>query len=295
MQSFGFNHLLKHMWLALLACWPLSACAQAPEAPPKSWAVYYSNDLPAETFLRFDLLVFDHQAHPTLRPLIQRGKTVLGYLSAGEVQNDPARGYYAELDQLDLLIKSDTHHTAVSSIESTPVDIRHPEWARLIVEEMIPALLRQGFDGVMLDTIDSSVALEEKDPVKYAGMKQAAIHLIKAIRMNYPHIKIMLNRGLEIIPAIEQDVDYILAESIHTTYDFKTQKHGLVKDSYYESIAKYLKDAQVRAPHLQVVSLDYWDMKDEAGVKKIYEAQRKHGFVPYVTHISLHQLTPEPK
>lgn len=260
-----------------------------PQEAPKSWAVYYTNEVPAESFLRYDMVVFDFKDHPTLRPLIQRNKTVLGYLSLGEVDKDPERGYIEELNRAGLLLERNPN------FHGRMIDIRDPEWARIVIEEIIPSILRKGFDGVMLDTVDSVVYLETKDPQKYAGMKAAAVNLIRVIRMHYPHIKIMMNRGLDILPEVETQLDYVLAESIHTTYNFKTGEHGLVKDSYYESIAHFLKASQARAPQLKVVSLDYWDMKDTKGVKAIYEAQRKHGFAPYVTDIGLKTLTPEPK
>ena len=46
------------------------------------------------------------------------------------------------------------------------------------VEEIVPAVIRQGFDGVFLDTLDNPIDLEDKNKEKFAGMSDAAAHLI---------------------------------------------------------------------------------------------------------------------
>ena len=52
------------------------------------WLVYYSDKAPSEAFKGYDLIVFDSQFHPPLRPLLDRGKTLLGYLNLGEASEN---------------------------------------------------------------------------------------------------------------------------------------------------------------------------------------------------------------
>lgn len=254
---------------------------------PERWAVYYGDKAEPEVFVPYDIIVFDSEKHPLLRPLKARGKTLLGYLSLAEAET--YRYWFEELRAAGVLMEENPAWPGHFAI-----DLRRPEWAEMIIEKMIPLILQSGFNGVMLDTIDTALELEEKDPKKYAGMKVAAVKLVKAIRTHYPQLKIMVNRGFSILPEIEQEIDMVLAESIFISYDFKTGKHGRFPKEVYEEYSGLLKAAQKRAPHLQVFTLDYWPAKDTQRVKMIYEAQRKQGFIPYVSTVDLQTETREP-
>ena len=47
--------------------------------------------------------------------------------------------------------------------ENVRVDLRDRRWQEILLDEEIPRLLGQGFDGLMLDTIDTAPYLEAKD------------------------------------------------------------------------------------------------------------------------------------
>ena len=164
-----------------------------------------------------------------------------------------------------------------------------------MIEELIPQILYQRFDGIFIDTIDNAVHLEESDPQKYHGMKQAAIDLIKAIRLNYPSMKIMLNRGFEILPQVAKDIDMELGESIYTDWNPNKKTYELVAAPLYKKNVQVLRDAKKINPNLEIFTLDYWNLKDEAGIKKIYQVERENGFIPYVSTLDLTQVVPEPK
>ena len=255
-------------------------------AAPEHWSVYYGQMATPEELQNYDLLVLDPETHPPLRPLLNRNHTVLAYLSLGEAKID---------HQADRLM---TDRSMVLSKnpnwQSLVIDIRNPAWMAMVVEQLVPSLLQQGFDGVMLDTIDSSIALEMKDKKAYAGMQKAAAQLVHTLRENYPDMKIMVNRGFEILPQVAGDIDMVLAESIFTTYDFKTNKHLRVQPSHYESIVNYLQKLKEVNPRLMLFSLDYWPLEDVDNVRRIYAEQRAHGLVPYVSTLDLQSVTAEP-
>ena len=53
-------------------------------AANKRWIVYYGSALPSSTFDDYDIIVFDRDKHPPIQNLKAKGKTVLGYISAGQ-------------------------------------------------------------------------------------------------------------------------------------------------------------------------------------------------------------------
>lgn len=164
-----------------------------------------------------------------------------------------------------------------------------------MIEELIPRILFQHFNGLFLDTLDNAQYLETLDPQKYKGMTKAAVNLVKAIRLNYPDTPIMMNRAFFMLPEVADIINIELAESLYTDYDFKKHVYSLAPKNDYEHQVKFLKDIQKSHPNLQVFTLDYWNVNDTAEISKIYDIERKNGFIPYVSTLNLNQLVPEPK
>lgn len=266
----------------------LGTSAARAEGAAERWAVYYGDKLSADAFLPYDVIVFDGDHHPPLRPLQHRGKILLAYLSMGEAET--YRPFFPRLKALKLLLEPNPHWKG-----HYVIDLRNPAWTALVIEELIPAMIREGFDGIMLDTADSPLLLESKHPRRYAGMRDAAVGMIKAIRMHYPELKLMLNRGFELLPEVAGDVTMVMAENIRTETASEKSKPTLVGDDEYMQAVTLLKAAQQRAPHLKVYTLDYWPPEEPERIKSIYAEQRGHGFIPYVSTPELQALHPEPQ
>ncbi|MFQ5849294.1 MAG: endo alpha-1,4 polygalactosaminidase [Candidatus Binatia bacterium] len=252
------------------------------------WLVYYTNKAPAEAFKGYSLLVFDSKFHPPLRPLSNRGKTLLGYLSLGEVEQ--YRDHFRDVKADGILLQENEHWKG-----SFYVDARDRRWTKRVIEQLIPDIIRKGFNGLFLDTLDNPAELEREQPKKYAGMTKAAARLVRTIRRHYPTIKIMMNRAYELLPLVEQHIDIVLGESVFSDYDFQKETYDLVPQKLYRRQVKLLQAARARQPKLQVLTLDYWDPADSKGITRIYREQRANGFVPYVATIELDRIIEEPR
>lgn len=270
-----------HLLLFLLGCLALPAATAA------DWVVYYDDAEPAESFFDYDLIVFDSKYHPPIRPLSERGKTVLGYLSVGEVESH--RPWFQEVREQGLLIEENPNWPG-----SHFVDVRDPRWRARVVEELIPQLVDQGFDGVFLDTLDNPLYLEAREPERFAGMTTAAIDLVRTIRRHYPYLEIMVNRAYELLPQVAPDIDRVLGESVYTDYDFDTETYRRVDTELYREQVERLQDLKSKNPDLAIHTLDYWDPDDPEGIARIYAKQRANGFRPYVATLALDRLIPEP-
>jgi uncharacterized protein (TIGR01370 family) len=252
------------------------------------WAAYYADRAPLAQLDSYQLLVFDSDAHPPLRPLAQKGKTLLGYISLGEVENH--RSYYAAVRNEGILLQENQNWKG-----SFFVDVRDPRWSKRVLDELVPQILGRGFAGIFLDTLDNPPHLEQTDPKKYKGMSEAAANLVGAIRTRYPAIKIMMNRGYDLLPRVEQHIDYVLGESVFADYDFETKTYRLVPASLYRQQVDILKAAQRRRAALEIFTLDYWNPADRQGIARIYAEQRRNGFSPYVATVDLDRIVPEPR
>ncbi len=258
-----------------------------PIASQKKFIIYYSDEQPDDEFANYDVIVFDREAHPPLGNLNSKGKVLLGYLSGGEL--DSTRSDFAKIKNNHILLEENPNWKG-----SFIVDVRSPAWTAYLIEDVIPEILRQGFDGIFVDTLDSVEDLEVRNPTKYIGMIQGTTNMIKTIRMHYPNMKIMINRGYKILPHIARDIDYVLAEGTMAEYNFETGKSKLFDDEIYQEYAQKVMDLKAKAPHLQIMAVDYWDMNDIEGVKNIYLKHRDNGFIPYVTTIDLEQIHHQP-
>jgi len=272
--------------LGLLA-WLLAACHTGPGQRPAGalpWAAYYSDKEPGAAFSRYKLVVFDWQYHP---PLSARPRpTYLAYLSVGEV--DAFRPHFEAVKRQGLLAGRNERWG------SHFVDVRDPRWQARVLDELVPAILEQGFDGVLLDTLDSAIYLEEQAPETYKGMQSAACRLVLAVRERYPRLLIAVNRAYPLLPCMENHIDFLLAESLLGGYDFEQKTYRKVSRGESRSQLDTLLAARKRRPDLTVLTLDYWDPNDLAGIERLYRKQIANGFHPYVTTILLDTLGPFP-
>ncbi len=251
------------------------------------WAVYYAKTEAPESFLPYDVLVFDRDGHPALAPLDDGKRLLLGYVSFGEAEIH--RKDYEQVKAMGVLI-SDVADWKGNAF----IDVRKPEWRSYMLNTIIPGLMQEGFNGVMLDTVDNLLWLEDKDPIAYAGTRRATIDLIHDIHQSYPQLHIMLNRGLNILPHVAGDIEMLLAESIYTSWDTAKNAPAMAPQNIQQDYLKQIEAVREQFPKLKVYSLDYWPPGDVQTVKGIYKAQRAHGFVPYVSTVDLQDLRPEP-
>lgn len=272
------------MWLIFAGAFS----AHAAEAKPENWVIYYGSEMPSDNFLPYDVIVFDSEDFPALRPLMNRGKTLLGYLSIGEAED--YRSDFADIKNKGLLLKENKNWPG-----HYMVDIRNPEWGKYLIEHKIPEILHRHFNGLMLDTADSVLDLEIQNPQKYAGMKTALLDLLAAIRMHYPEIKIMINRGFDAFPEAAQSVDMVMAESTLVDDFTDPKKFRFFPEEQYQSYVTLMNEAKKQSPHLKIYSVDYWDMKDSKTIKEIYAKQRSNGFIPYVSTVDLQNIFAEPQ
>lgn len=269
----------------LLVTVALAAGPSAP-GPPLRWVVFYGAEADPVAFAPYDLVVLDGDRHPPLGPLIERGKQVLGYLALCEVAEH--RSYFEDVKAEGLLLGE--HPTWRGSHY---VDVRDPRWTRRVIEDLVPRLLRRGFTGLFLDTLDDAAMLEARPGGR--GTRQAAVRLVRTIRRQYPSVMIMMNRGYDLLADVERHVDAVLAESLFGTYDFDRRRYHRVGAADTSHQLALLQAARARHPALRLFSLDYWDPDDEDGVAALYREARAAGFASYVATIDLDRIVHEPR
>ncbi|MGE0590973.1 MAG: endo alpha-1,4 polygalactosaminidase [Vicinamibacterales bacterium] len=274
-------------WLRVAVVWLLAGGGVRAEAAER-WVVCYTAAPSPFDLAAYDVVVLDGDVHPPLGPIVDRGRTALAYLSLTQLGR--GRDVFAALDAAGVVLDAhpvwgDAHY----------LDFRRPEWTRTVIEDLVPRMLSAGFTGLFLDTLDDAAFLEGQDPVRYRGMREAAVRLVQTIRQHYPDVVLMVNRGYDLMPDIAGSIDIVLGESVLTTFEPTTKAYARVAPADAAWQVSALRRARARNPRLQVFTLDYWDPADREGIRRLYAEQRANGFVPYVATPLLDVLVEEPR
>ncbi|NGX57492.1 MAG: hypothetical protein K940chlam3_00384 [Chlamydiae bacterium] len=254
----------------------------------EKWLFYLGDTAPIEAFEPYSIIVLDPDYHPSIKALKEKGKTLVGYISLGEVEK--WREWYEDVKNEGILYQENKNWP-----DAFFVDVRDPRWTKRVIEEIIPKILQEGFDGLFFDTLDNPGFLEAENPQKYCGMVEAAADLVKAIRLHYPNLLLMMQRGYEVLPKVVYDIDIMVAEDFVTTYDFENKKYLWQPKEEVDRSLKMLKEAKKRNPNLKLFAVDYWYPDQPKVIKKIYRMDRESGLDPYVGIIDLDVIVPEPK
>ncbi|MBV9507860.1 MAG: endo alpha-1,4 polygalactosaminidase [Acidobacteriia bacterium] len=272
--------------LLALVIAPIFGFAAGSTPAPLRWVVCYSDKPRPEEFREYDLVVLDSQSHPPLARLKRPGRTLLAYLSLGEVSKE--RPYFMEAKREGILLGENPNWAG-----SYFVDLRSRLWLRRVLEQLVPPILASGFDGLFLDTLDDPVELERVDPAGHRGMTAAAVELVRGLRLSFPSSVLMMNRGYGLLPEVAPLIDCLLGESLYSTYDSGRRKYLRVSAADYRYQLSLLRQAKRTNPALNLFSLDYWDPGDPREIRRIYAVERANGLIPYVSTPALDRIVRE--
>lgn len=277
-------------WWAAFGAWLVSLGLLAPPAaaalgPIRSWALYYGHGAPEAALAEPDLLVLEPDQPWGAMAWRRPGQKVVGYLSLGEVHD--GRAYAKRVAALGAVVEANRDWAGAKR-----VDPRHPEWVRMVVEELATGILAKGYDGLFLDTLDVGGYLERERGK--AGARLAMAQLVQKLHQRHPQALLIANGGLDLLPEAGPSLSALAVESVATAYQFTPQRrYAWRPEAEAEARAAEL-GAQAKAAGLPLLVIEYVDPKDLLGRAKAAQQVRGWGFVPFVTDIGLERLDPSP-
>jgi uncharacterized protein (TIGR01370 family) len=212
---------------------------------------------------------------------LPEGTVRLGYLSVGEADRnrreaDGVRGQ-------GFLVEPNPDWP-----DNVRVDIRDPRWQELLLEREVPRLLARGFDGLMLDTIDTAPYLEAKDRARFRGSREALRHWLGRLRARFPHAVVIANATLA-LPDAAPYVDGFVVEGLFATYDFGLRRYRATTGTEQAWKLAQIERARRIAPR-PVFTIEYADVGDVALGSWAEAESARYGFHPYVTVKDLNAL-----
>lgn len=244
---------------------------------PLRWIVYYGDALKPEDLKQVEWAIVDRELN--LSPLQETQTEFFAYISVGEAES--YRPYWKQFQSSPAIVKENSNWPGAYL-----VDIRAEDWQNILLQDTLPDIVQKGFDGVFLDTIDTAIYLEEEDPEKYRGSRQALIELVRKIKTMYPDLKIIPNNGLEVLLDYADIIDGVMVEDLYTHYDFQKRQSVKTPQLIRQKKEKILDEFH-KAHGKPVLNLLYETSVESALAKYAVKRSQNKGYFWYLTTVDL--------
>lgn len=165
-------------------------------------ALYYGSGIALSEFGNFDILVVDpDHASPNAASPRLPATQVYAYASVTEVH--PTRAYHDK-------IPAQWKFARNADWQSDVIDQTTEQWPDFFADNVIAPLWQRGYRGFFLDTLDSYRLAEDFDE---QAQQQGLVRVIETLHSRFPGIRLIFNRGFELLPQLPGKVQMVAAES----------------------------------------------------------------------------------
>ncbi len=244
----------------------------------KSAIVYYGDDVSYSLVGNYDYIILEPEYIDTATHGFKLySNAIYGYVSVGEQESKEV------LSQ----IKPKWIAGENTLWKSKIMDINNSDYRDFLIQKVIDPMVKKGIKNLFLDTLDSYHQVA-KSPEAKIQMKQATVDFIKSLHLQYPDMKLILNRGFELIDEVHPYIEAVLFESYF---------YGLSpKDLSYKEVSKedreWLKIQidKIKSYHKDVIALDYLPPENKALREQAIKQIEAQGMIPYIAEPTLQQF-----
>lgn len=245
------------------------------------WICYYGRALPERIYASLDLAILDPDGF--VEPVSAASRPIkIAYLSVGEV--NVSRWYWPKVQGKPFVLKPNPNWP-----DSRFVDMRADAWRGLLLREVIPGILKKGYQGLFLDNMDMASYLEDQDPKKFKGSTASLLALAREIRRRHPGVFLLSNNALGLLDALGPVIDGAVVEDLYISYDFKTQEYSRKPAQAYEPKEAAL-GAFAKKHGRPVFILIHAPSSAAPAAAWAWDRALSRGFLPYAAPISLDRV-----
>lgn len=246
----------------------------------RSIAFFYASDLPLDELAQFDHLVLepDNVTDSELQFLARREVISHAYLSVGEV--GPTREYARQMLPEWMLGRN-------PDWDSQVLDLANPDLRRFLLDRA-GQLHARGFGGLFLDTMDSFNLVADSEDARQE-QQAGLVNLIRDISVRYPSLRIISNRGFEVLDQLAPYLDSVAAESLYARWNNAERQYDPVPEADRAWLLGKLEHAR-DALGLDVIAIDYLPASRRDEARTVARQIASHGFVPWVANPALDMI-----
>ncbi len=265
-----FIQILLFGWLMTFSSFVLSA---------PSTAFFYGYPMPIDLLGHYDQVIVEPDNLDNPQSLMIKGAEVFAYVSMGEI--DPKRSSEQDIPVSWVIGKNESWNSKIA-------DLTSEGWSKYLLNMRLATLWEKGYRGFFLDTLDSYQHVENNQTERET-QRLALVNIIKQIHQRFPGVKLIFNRGFEILPDAAIYADGIVAESLFQRWNPEKNQYEKVSASDRAWLTEKLNEAQERY-HLPVIVVDYVPSKQKQLAKQTAKLISQSGFTPWVAVPSLDTL-----
>ena len=255
--------------------WVSSTAASATQ----NIAFYYGQPVPIDLLANFDQVVVEPDNTNNIGQLITHGVDVFAYISVGEIH--PSRPWFPDIPKQWLLGEN-------SAWASHVVDLRQTAWHDFLINKLMAPLWEQGYRGFFLDTLDS-YQLATMDIKHRGSQQQALVSLIKTMHSRFPGIKLILNRGFELLPEISGFVYAVAAESLYQGWNASAKMYTEVTEPDRDWLLSRLTQAH-KDYGLPIIAIEYVAPNRRDLAREVASKIKALGFMPWVSNPAMDMM-----
>lgn len=241
-----------------------------------SVSVYYGKGLSPSSLALYDISVVEpgHGYDPVAYRKAWPTSELYAYASVAEVGRE--RDYFSKIPTAWQMARNGAWNSVV--IDQTP-----EQWPAFFADEVIAPLWNKGYRGFFLDTMDSYRLAEKfSEEDQQAGL----VRVIQKLNAQFPGIKLILNRGFEIVPRVRDQIQMVAAESLFRGWDASNKRYIDISPKDREWILGQLQSIRER-DKLPVLSIDYVPPHDREAMRDVVKKIEALGIIPWVTDADL--------
>lgn len=256
--------------------WLLLSFAGLADAAP-AVALYYGKAPPLEALAVYDIIVVDPDHVPDPTVLRRQRSSLFAYLSVGEVH--PGRAYAAEIPPAWLGGQN-------PAWKSTLIDVGQAGYADFLADRVVAPLWQKGYRGFFLDTLDSYRLIPGRDP---AAMQSGLVRVVRTLHRKFPGIRLIANRGFELLPEIAEHFEMVAAESLFRSYRPDSGDYLEVSENDRNWLLGQLRRArdEFKRP---VLAIDYVPPEQRELARQTARRIRALGITPWVSDGALETI-----
>lgn len=248
-------------------------------ASQTSIAMFYGSNPPWDELHAFDVVVVEPLHVPDPKLYANDRTALFAYVSVGEAS--PERAYLKDIPAAWKLGQN-------ADWGSVVLDQSQAEWPAFFAEHVIKPLWDAGYRGFFLDTLDAYQRFAKTDAAK-AKQEAGLVAVIREVKKRYPQVRLIFNRGFEILPQVHDEAFAVAAESLFQGWNSALKKYQPVSADDRVWLLGQLTHVK-QEYKLPVLAIDYVAPGKRDVARATAAKIRNLGFIPWVTNPELDML-----